>query len=101
MRFFENETEAREAIANIIKPIYPNAHLFIAERNTQNIGLRDVTFVARVKKNDEKTNELVNVFFNYQVNYSEKLSWVGTKIDFLNDEETEYILIKAVIENGN
>lgn len=101
MRFFESESNARSVIADVIRPIYPNAHLFIAERNPQNISLRDVTFVARVKKEDDKTNQLLNSFFNLQIENSERLSWEGTKIDFINDEETEYIMIKVVVENGN
>jgi len=100
VRYFSNETDARVVIADIIRPIYGNAHLFIADRNAINIGLRDVTFVARVKKDDTKANALINAFFTTQLSQSERLEWQGSKIDFLNDEETEYIMIKAVIENG-
>lgn len=101
MRFFTDELEARTVIADVIRPVYANAHLFIAERNAINIGLREVTFVARVKKDDTKANALIDAFFTAQLSQSERLEWQGSKIDFLNDEETEYIMIKAVIENGN
>lgn len=99
--FFNSEAEARIVIANIIRPIYGVAHLFIAERNKMNIGLREVVFVARVTKDDTKANELVNSFFESQLSQSERLEWMGTKMDFMNDEETEYFMIKTVVENGN
>lgn len=101
MRFFESEVEARNTIADLIRPHYPSAHLFIAERTAQNLGLREVTFVARVKKEEDKTHQLINAFYLAQQSNSESLSWEGTKIDFLNDEETEYIMVKAIVENGN
>jgi len=100
MRFFSNENEARVFIADIIRPIFSTADLFIAERNPQNIGLRDVLFAAKVKRDEQKADRLVNAFYQKQILYSEALEWQGSKTDFLNDLEHEYFMIKAVIENG-
>jgi len=99
--YFNSEAEARTVVADIIRPVYGAAHLFIAERNKMNIGLREVVFVARVTKDDSKGNNLVNAFFEAQLSQDERLEWMGTKMDFMQDEETEYFLIKTVIENGN
>lgn len=101
MMFFSNESDAKAEIVSILKPILGSAHLFVAERNTINIGLREVIFVVRMKKDDSKSENAVNALFAAQLSQSERLEWQGTKIDFLNDNETEYIMIKAVIENGN
>lgn len=100
MRFFESEAEAREVIATIIRPFYPNAHLFVAERNATDTCLRDVLFVARVKKEDAKTELLLNALFKACCVEVDRLAWKSTKIDFLNDEETEYIAILAVVHTG-
>ena len=102
MGYYSNETEARTAIVGAIKPIYGNAHLFIGERNALSIGLREVIFVCRVPNDDTKSEAAVNAIFALQVLQPiDRLEWQGTKIDFLNDNETEYIMIKAVVENGN
>ncbi len=101
MMFFSNESDAKAEIVSILKPILGSAHLFVAERNAINIGLREVIFVVRMKKDDSKSENAVNALFAAQLSQSERLEWQGTKIDFLNDNETEYIMIKAVIENGN
>lgn len=102
MGYYLNETAARTEIIGAIKPIYGNCALFVAERNAQNLGLREVIFVARVPKDDAKSERAVNALFTLQVSDAiDRLEWQGTKVDFLNDNETEYIMIKAVIENGN
>lgn len=100
MRFFINESEVRTEIVSILKPILGNVHLFVAERNAINIGLRDVIFVVRMQKDDAKIESAINALFIAQCSQSERLEWQGTKMDFLNDNETEYLMIKAVIENG-
>lgn len=100
MRFFNNEREARTVIAEIIRPIYGSANLFVAERNPQGIGLREVLFIAEVKKDDEKANQLINALFQSQVSQSERLEWQGSKMDFLHEKEHEYFMIKVVVENA-
>lgn len=100
MMFFGNENDARTEIANILKPVLGNAHLFVAERNAINIGLREVIFVVRMQKDDAKSENAVNAFFTASLSQSERLEWQGSKMDFLNDNETEYLMIKAVVENG-
>lgn len=100
--YYTNEATAKTEIASVLKPIYPVCSLFVAERNAQNLGLREVIFVARVPKDDAKSEQAVNALFTLQVSDAiDRLEWQGTKVDFLNDNETEYIMIKAVIENGN
>ncbi len=100
MRFFDTESDARAEIVSILKPILGNAHLFVAERNAINIGLREVIFVVRTPKDDAKNESVVNALFTAQCSQSERLEWQGTKMDFLNDNETEYIMIRTVVENG-
>jgi len=100
MRFFSDENEARTFIADVIRPIFHSADLFIVERNPQNIGLRDVVFAAKVKRDEQKADQLINAFYMKQVSNSEKFEWQGSKIDFLNDLEHEYFMIKVVVENG-
>lgn len=100
MMFFDNENDARTEIVNILKPVLGNAHLFVAERNAINIGLREVIFVVRMQKDDAKSENAVNALFTASLSQSERLEWQGSKMDFLNDNETEYLMIKAVVENG-
>lgn len=100
MMFFDNENDARTEIVNILKPVLGNAHLFVAERNAINIGLREVIFVVRMQKDDAKSENAVNALFIASLSQSERLEWQGSKMDFLNDNETEYLMIKAVVENG-
>lgn len=100
MRFFSSEAEAKTEIGNIIRPFFGTAQLTIVDRNAINIGLREVIFAAKVKKDDEKCDLLINAFKDAQVSQSERLEWQGTKMDFMNDTEHEYIMVKAVIENG-
>lgn len=101
-RYYINEATAKAEIISVLKPIYPVCSLFVAERNAQNLGLREVIFVARVTKDDAKSEQAVNALFALQVSDAiDRLEWQGTKVDFLNDNENEYIMIKAVIENGS
>lgn len=100
MRYFSSEAEAKELISGIIRPFFAVAQLIIVDRNPINIGLREVIFAAKVKKDDAKCHLLINAFKEAQVSQSERLEWQGTKMDFMNDEEHEYIMVKAVIENG-
>lgn len=101
IQYFINEAEAKTAIVSAIKPTYGNIHLFVAERNSINIGIREVVFVARVPKDDVKSEAVVNALFALQVAQPiDRIEWQGTKMDFLNDNETEYIMIKAVVQNG-
>lgn len=100
MRYFSSETDARTVISNIMRPFFSSAQLTIVDRNAINIGLREVIFAAKVKKDDEKCDLLINAFKDAQVSQSERLEWQGTKMDFMNDTEHEYIMIKAVVENG-
>lgn len=100
MRFFNSENDARTEIVNIIKPILGNVQLFVAERNAINIGLREVIWVVRMAKDDMKSENVINALFTAQCSQSERLEWQGTKVDFLNDNETEYLMIKTVVENG-
>lgn len=102
MGYYLNETDARADIVGAIKPIYGNCSLFVAERNAVNLGLREVIFVARVPKDDAKSEAAVNALFALQIAQpAQRMEWQGTKVDFLNDNETEYLMIKAVIANGN
>lgn len=102
MGYYVNEVTARAEITSVLKPIYPVCSLFVAERNAQNLGLREVIFVARVQKDDVKGEQVVNALFALQVSDAiDRLEWIGTKMDFMNNIEDEYIMIKAVIENGN
>jgi hypothetical protein len=102
MGYYLNETDARTDIVGAIKPIYGNCALFVAERNAVNLGLREVIFVARVPKDDAKSEAAVNALFALQIAQpAQRLEWQGTKVDFLNDNETEYLMIKAVVTNGN
>ncbi len=99
--YYDNESQAKTEIAGVLKPIYPVCSLFAAERNAQNLGLREVIFVARVPKDDTKSEQAVNALFVLQVSDAiDRLEWIGTKMDFMNNIEDEYIMIKAVIENG-
>lgn len=100
MRFFSSETEAKTVISDIIRPFFSSTQLTIVDRNHINIGLREVIIAAKVKKDDEKCHQLINAFFEAQLSQSERLEWQGTKMDFMNDTEHEYIMIKAVVENG-
>lgn len=100
MRFFSSESEAKTVISNIIRPFFNTAQLSIVDRNAINIGLREVIFAAKVQKDDNKCHQLINAFKEAQVTQSERLEWQGTKMDFMNDTEHEYIMIKAVVENG-
>lgn len=102
IQYFVDEAEARSEIIKAIKPIYGNSCvLFVAERNSINIGLREVIFVARVTKDDANSEKAVNELFKLQLEQPiERLEWQGTKMDFLNDNETEYLMIKAVVTNG-
>lgn len=99
--YYNNEDEARADITLVLKPIFGTAHLIVAEREAINITLRSVIFVARVRKDDSKSEQVTNAFYILQKSSSyEKLEWQGTKIDFINGSEDEYIMIKAVIQNG-
>ena len=99
MTYFVNEMDAREAIANILRPIYGTANITIAERNKRNAATRDVIFVVEVKKDDEKCLALLNGLFKENVANPSGLEWQGTKVDFINDKEHEYVLIKAIVQN--
>jgi|GEM_PF-3016767 len=99
MTYFLSETDAREAIAKLLRPIYGTATITIAERNKRNSATRDVIFVVEVKKDEEKCLNLLNSLFKENVVNPSGLEWEGTKVDFINDKEHEYILIKAIVQN--
>ena len=101
MRYYDNEAQAKSEIISILKPYYPTTVLTVAERTPQNLGLRDVTYAARVKRHDLHPEKVINDIYTIQKNSgTDRIEWVGTKLDFINDNETEYILIKTVVQNG-
>jgi len=101
MRSYDNESQAKDEIASTLRPIYGSAQLFVAERSPMNLGLREVMFVAKVKADSQKSEEAVNAFYQLQIaSTGERIEWSGSKIDFLNDVNSEYIMIKAVVQNG-
>lgn len=100
-RYYDNEAQAKSDIAVILKPHFPVANIFVADREPINIGMRAVVFAVRVKKDDEKCESAINAFYQNQIGSTgEKLEWIGTKMDFMNTIEEEYIMVRAVIENG-
>lgn len=100
MTFFYSENEAKEVIADVIRPIFPNGDLFVAERNPVNALLREVIYFLKIKKDDEKEQELIGEFFEATCKHAEALQWQGTKMDFFNDMEHTYFGIRTVVQNS-
>lgn len=100
MTFFNSENEAKAVIADVIRPICPNGDLFVAERNPINALLREVIYFLKIKKDDEKEQELIGEFFEATCKHTEALQWQGTKMDFLNDIEHTYFGIRVVVQNS-
>ena len=100
MNYFANELEAKEAVIQAFKPIFGSANITIVERNKRNAATREAIFAVEVKKDDEKSIALLNALFKSHVENPNGLEWQGTKMDFLNDKEHEYVLIRAIVQNS-
>ena len=100
MKFFYSEAEAKTVIADVIRPICPNGDLFVAERNPVNDLLREVIYFLKIKKDDNKEQELISEFFEARCTHADALQWQGTKMDFFNDLEHTYFGIRAVVQNS-
>lgn len=100
MKFFYSETEAKNVISDVIRPICHNGDLFVAERNRIDGLLREVIYFLKIKKDDDKEQELISEFFKVECTYTECLQWQGTKMDFLNDLEHTYFGIRVVVQNS-
>lgn len=97
MKYYDNEGQAKAALLAIVKTKTTSAKIFTWQTEHINTSQREVTFAVELKL-DTVRESIVNEIIKDYVQNNGGLEPIGSKANTADGVDTEYLLIKAIVQ---